>query len=288
MNEFKLKKADFWKMGRDLKRPECVLALPDGGLLVSDKRATATRIHANGDQTLVGPALTTANGLALGRDGTLFAADIDGELVYQVSPDGSHRTIAHGLTGAVNFVYVDPRDRLWVTVSTRTKPRPHAVNHPIPDGYVALVEQGTARVVAEGICFTNEVRFDAAGDTLYVAETATGRVLRAKVDGQGVPGKLEYFAPELFPGSRIDGICFDEDGYLWITEITRNGIHTLSPDGEHACIFEDPGAEVLNFPTSIAFGGADRTTAYVGSLNLDHIVCFKSPRAGLPMQHWIA
>ena len=37
---------------------------------------------------------------------------------------------------------------------------------------------------------------------------------------------------------------------------------------------------------SIAFGGPDLRTAYLGSLSGDTIATFRSPVAGLPLPHW--
>ncbi len=42
LSEFRLRAEDFEVVGRNLSRPECVLAEPDGSLWVSDKRGTAT------------------------------------------------------------------------------------------------------------------------------------------------------------------------------------------------------------------------------------------------------
>ncbi len=38
--------------------------------------------------------------------------------------------------------------------------------------------------------------------------------------------------------------------------------------------------------TSLAFGGPDLRTAYMGSLAGDSLAVFRSPVAGLPLAHW--
>ena len=46
------------------------------------------------------------------------------------------------------------------------------------------------------------------------------------------------------------------------------------------------GGKIVPWLTSITFGGADLTTAYLGTLKATALPCFKSPVAGLPMVHW--
>ncbi len=214
--------------------------------------------------------------------------DIDSECVYRVFPNGRHEVVTEELPGAVNFVYLDDGGRLWITVSTRTRPRSIATSKPVPDGYVAVRDASGLRTVAEGICFANELRIDSAGRHLYIAETTLGRVLRRAFLPDHTLGHAEVFGPDpLFDGAKIDGICFDAAGNLWVTEITRNALFTISPAGVAACVFDDPEGRILGCPTSIAFGGPDRRTAYVGSLTLKRLACFRAPFSGQRMRHWL-
>jgi gluconolactonase len=287
--KFRLRAQDFRFVGQGLSRPECVLAGADGTLWVSDNRASVMRIAPDGSQRLLGPATGLPNGLAMDRNGVLYIADIGAGALYRLFPDGRHELVLDRLDGrrlsAVNFVYLDARDRLWITLSTRTEPRLLAVETPTPDGYILLSDPSGVRIVADGICFTNEVRIDK--DQLYIAETALGRVLRRRIAPDGSLGAPAVFGPApLFPGAKIDGICLDAAGNLWVTEVTRNAILVISPEGEASTVFDDPERRILNFPTSIAFGGADRRTAYIGSLHMDRLACFQAPFPGQRMRHW--
>ncbi len=188
--------------------------------------------------------------------------------------------------GSVNFVFRDG-GRFWITISTRTEPRRQAVERAIPDGFILLYENGKARLAAEGICFTNEVRIDRARKHLYVAETGKGRVLRLPFRPDGTLGPAETYGPEsMFPGARIDGITFDADGNLWVTEITRNGLFVIAPDGACRCVFEDPSGKTIDFPASVVFAGPDLKTAYIGSIRMKRLAMFRSPVAGEPLDHW--
>ncbi len=278
------------RIGAALRRPECVLVRTDGDLIVSDSRGGVTLIGAGGGCRHVPAPGGTTNGIAQDRDGTLYLAGIDSGTVHALAPDGTGRlefaqVDGHDL-GAANFVHFDPAGDLWLTVSTRTVPRSRAIDQPIPDGYLVKRTTTGPRVMASGLCFANELRFDPAMHHVYLAESRRGRVVRMRILGSGDLGPVESFGPDpLFTGAVVDGLAFDVEGGLWVTEVTRNGIHRIDPDGRIHCLFEDPTAEVLNFPASIAFGGEDRKTVFVGSIRLDHLVTMRSWVAGAPMWH---
>jgi gluconolactonase len=288
--DFILKPEDITWRGEGLARPECVIAEKNGTLWCSDNRGGVTRIDAAGRQTVIGKMGGAPNGLALERGGAILVANIDDGALYRLHPDGRHELVLDTLDGrklgAVNFVYRDG-ERIWVTVSTRTEPRRQAVERGIDDGYVVLIDQGTAKIAAEGFVFTNEVRVDRARRHLYVAETGRGRVVRLPLAADGTLGRMEVYGPEtLFPGARVDGITFDGDGNLWVTEVGKNGLFVISPDGALNKVFGDPEGKVIDFPASLCFAGPDLRTAYIGSIRMKRLAAFRAPVAGEPMSHW--
>ncbi len=289
--DFTFAASDVGFLGEGLSRPECVLAERDGTLWCSDNRGGVTRIGRDGRQSVIGSIPGLPNGLALEREGTLLVANIEDGRLYRLYRDGRHEIVLDRFEGqplgAVNFVYRDFADRIWLTVSTRTEPRRRAVETAIPDGYILLLENGLARLAADRICFTNEVRIDAARRHLYAAETATGRVLRFPLGGDGTLGPRQVFGPDpLFPGARVDGLAFDADGHLWVTEITRNALFVIAPDGACRCVFEDPAARVVDFPASLCFAGPELRDVYIGSTRMQRLGMFRSPVAGAPLAHW--
>lgn len=290
LGDFRLAPGDFTFTGLDLSRPECIVEQPDGTLWVSDNRASLTRIDPDGTQTRVGTMGGAPNGFARDRQGRFWIADIEGGRVCRMSADGRHDVVLDHFDGAplgsANFVLADGEDTLWVSVSTRTVPRSRAIQAPIPDGLVLRIDGAgdgpvVARLAAGGFHFTNEVRIDAGRHHLYVAETAIGAVTRLPLRADGSLGAPEPFGPRpLFEGAHVDGIVFDSEGNLWVTEITRNAIIVLRPDGSAHTVFEDPAGAVLQVPTSITFIGSDRRTALVGSLRANRLACFRSPIPG--------
>ena len=89
----------------------------------------------------------------------------------------------------------------------------HALRTDLKDGYVAVYENGVLRVIAEGFGFTNEVRFDAAEEWLYVVETTGGCITRLRIDDDSNVAEREIFGPpNLGKGAWPDGIAFDTSG----------------------------------------------------------------------------
>ena len=299
-----------------LSRPESIIAEKDGALWTSDNRGGVTHISPDGVLQTVGSIGGDANGLAMDREGLFYIAHIEHGKVYKMDREGNHAVVLDEIDGqplgAVNFVFLDGKDRLWISVSTRSIPWFIAAAAPRPDGYIILIDEKGPRIVADGIYFTNEVRMNADESFLYASETMGNRILRYPVHEDGSLGQAEAFGPSQFDlGGYPDGITFDADGNLWVTHIIRNGLGVITPEGEHHVVFEDvnqPALEnavklieqnaltpeamfacvgpTIQFPTSVTFAGPDLKTAYIGSLAMPHLVKFQSPVAGLPMRHW--
>lgn len=328
IKDFRLNFDQLSFFGQNLHRPESIIATKDGTLWVSDNQAAVTRIDADGTQTAIGQMGAEPNGLAMDpvppllrgvrgdRQGNLYVANIGDGKFYKVYPDGTEEVILNEFEGkplgAPNFVFIDRRDRLWLSVSTRTLPWVEAAMNPRPDGYILLMDENGVRMVADGIYFTNEIRLDANEEYLYVAETMKSRILRFPVNPDGSLGAREVFGPDpLDYGALVDGFTFDIEGNLWLATPLRNGLGILTPDGDYHVVFEDvkPEAlknyvtkleanqvtpedifacagETLQFPTSVTFAGTDLKTVYVGSLIMPHLITFESPIPGLPMRHW--
>ena len=288
--KFRLQSIDFQSLGTNLSRPECIIATQDGCLFVSDMPGGILRIDRDGTQTRLGNIEGFPNGHAMDRQGDFLVTDIENGRLWRIRQDGTQEIALDNFAGeplgAVNFVMVDHNEAIWITVSTKAYPRTESLSNPRPDGYIIKLDKSGPKIMADGFYFANEARLDRSGEYLYVAETTRGRVVRLPLRSNGELGPVENFGPApLFPGARIDGIAFDQNGNLWVTEIARNGIHVITPDGQTVCVFEDPAGEVLRVPTSITFAGRDLRTAYIGSLTMDRLVSFRSPIAGEPLAH---
>jgi gluconolactonase len=331
--DFEIDKTSIRYVGEDLQRPECILAEPDGTLWAADARGGVVKISPDGTQAIItqkrsedfqkAPSEasrylegTLPNGLAFARNGDILIANFGTDCLEVMSRDGETKVLADSIDGEpigkVNFVLRDSRDRIWITVSTKVKNWMHALRTDLADGYIARYEDGAFRIVADGFRFTNEIRFDANEEWLYVVETTGGCISRLRVDGKGELKDREIFGPtRLGKGAWPDGIAFDSYGNLWGTMVYSDKLFVLTPEGDLKILLDegDPvkvdaleqaffrnhvtedvlfatGQGIAPWMASVTFGGPDLQTVYIGSLKGKRIPCFRAPAPGLPMVHW--
>jgi gluconolactonase len=331
--DFEIDRDSIRYIGQGLQRPECILAEPDGTLWSADARGGVVRIEPDGSQRIVTQKRsahfdvakteaeryltgTLPNGLAFAADGSILISDFGADCLEIMTRDGDTHRLADSIdgqpVGKVNFVLRDSKDRIWITVSTRIRNWMHALRTDLADGYIARYEAGAFRIVADGFHFTNEIRFDAAEEFLYVVETTGGCVSRLRVDDRGELSGREVFGPSsLGKGAWPDGIAFDSFGNLWGTMVYSDKLFVLTPQGDLKVLLDEGNPEKVNaleqqffnnhvtedvlFATgagiapwlaSVTFGGPDLSTIYLGSLKGNRIPYFRSPLPGLPMVHW--
>jgi sugar lactone lactonase YvrE len=330
---FEIDKSTLQYTGHDLQRPECILAESDGTLWSADARGGVVKILPDGSQYITTQKRseqfagasseatrylhgTLPNGLAFARNGDFLIANFGTDCLEVMSRDGNSRVLADTIDGQpigkVNFVLRDSKDRLWVTISTKVKNWMHALRADLKDGYIAVYENGRFHIVADGFGFTNEIRFDADEQFLYVVETTGGCVTRLRLNEDGSLTNREVFGPSnLGKGAWPDGIAFDTFGNLWGTMVYSDKLFVLTPAGDPRILLDegDPakvdalehqffnnhvtedvlfatGRGVAPWMASVTFGGPDLRTAYIGSLRGDRIPYFRAPAPGLPMVHW--
>jgi gluconolactonase len=320
-------------VGQGLQRPECILAERNGTLWSADARGGVMQIRPDGSQSLITQRLdshfnpagdagksllsgTLPNGLAFSRDGQFLIANFGTDRLEIMSRAGESRILMDQIDGRplgkVNFVLRDRKDRLWITISTRVNPWSEAITPKLADGYICLLDERGARVVADGFQFTNEIRLDAKEEWLYVAETCGKKVTRLRVQPDGSLRGRETFGPSSLGAGVIDGIAFDAFGNLWATIIFADRLIALTPEGELLELLNDGDAEatqafeaafasgepvafevlmrcggnICPWMASVTFGGDDLSSVYLGGLRSTSIPVFRSPVPGLPMVHW--
>ncbi len=308
-------------VGAGLSRPECVLATAAGNLYAADQRGNGgvSRTEANGKQTFFEAKSddfqVRPNGIAIRADGSFLLAHL-GETggVYHLHRDGRLAPHLMDVDGVelppTNFVMVDRAGRTWATVSTRLRPRARAYRADVADGFIVLQDERGARIVADGLGYTNECAIHPSGAWLYANETFARRLSRFRLAPNGDLGPRETVA-EFGAGSFPDGLAFDRDGGVWISAVVSNRVIRVAADGRQTVVLEDSLPEhvawveaeylagrlgrphldtiksrVLRNISSLAFGGPDLATCYLGCLLGDRIACFPSPVAGVEPVHW--
>ena len=320
-------------VGQGLQRPECILAERDGTLWSADARGGVMQIRPDGSQSLITQRVdsrfdlagdtaksllsgTLPNGLAFSRDREFLIANFGTDRLEIMSRAGESRVVLDQIDGKplgkVNFVLRDSEDRLWLTISTRVNPWSQAITPNLADGYICLLDERGARIVADGLQFANEIRFDAEEEWLYVAETCGKKVTRLRVRPDGSLRGRETFGPSSLGAGVVDGIAFDAFGNLWATMIFADRLIALTPEGQLLELLNDGDAEgnqafetafasgepvafevlmrcggrICTWMASVTFGGNDLSSVYLGGLRSSSIPVFRSPVPGLPMVHW--
>lgn len=327
-------------LGRDLQRPECILTEPDGTVWTADARGGVVQLLPNGEQRVINPFKTETvgrdqlsdaddnaryiqaegslpNGLCFAENRSAGGSDFiianwGTNHIERMTRDGRLTTLLTEIDGQplgkTNFPLRDSKGRIWFSVTTRTEPWSDQINTRATDGYLALMDENGVRVVADGFCGTNEIRFDDNEEWLYVVESTGWQISRLRVRPNGdLYGREVYARLNGFP----DGFAFDSIGNLWITLIFSDELVAVTPEGEVLTLLNDsqPDTKKALFDAyqnravtpqllaatqgtlcpwmaSLSFGGADLQTVYLGSLRGTRVPYFRSPVTGQKMIHW--
>jgi sugar lactone lactonase YvrE len=311
--------------GAGLNRPECLVThesglvfaadwFETGGVAIIDPQGDVSRIIAK--RPSHDPL--RPNGIALEAGGTFLVAHLGPETggLFRLHPDGHCEPVLLELDGEPlppsNFPLVDSRGRIWLTISTRKVPRALDYRPDAESGFIVLIENGAARIVADGLGYTNECVLSDDEKTLFVNETFARRLTRFSVQEDGSLADraiVAGFGAGTFP----DGVVLDAAGDFWITSIVSNRVIRVGRDGRQTTILEenDPDhlgevelafhegrmgrphldgspARTLRNISSLSFGGPSMNEAYLGCLLGDRIGMFHAPVRGVPASSYAA
>ena len=306
-------------VGDDLNRPESVIATAKGELFVSDHACGVYELGKPKKKLEGVPQGFLTNGIALTPEREFLVANLGttcGGGIWRI--DRQHRLtpVLMEVDGvpltSTNFVTIDAVGRTWISMSTRLVPRELAFHGDTADGFIAVRDERGSRIVADGIAFTNECRVDPSGRWLYVNETYGRKLSRFPIIGQsdwqlGPKEVVHSFTDGDFP----DGLTFDSEGGVWVACVVSNRVVRVEENGNVSVVLEDPdaaliaiaeshyakgvlsrgdidsgGTRSLRNVSSIAFGGADLKTVYLGNLAGQRLATFQSPIAGAEPPHW--
>jgi sugar lactone lactonase YvrE len=196
--------------------------------------------------------------LAFARDGGLVLAMQDGLArlaTWEAEPvPFGDRPLAGRPDLRFNDGRTDARGRFWVgSVNTAKSSRDAALYRFEADGAATLIEGN--------MLTCNGAAFNAGGTRFCHADTPSHALRGYRVDAAGeLVDRVILHQFEQGTG-RPDGGSFDETGYYWTALFDGGRVVRVAPDGTIAATVPLP----VPRPTMIAFGGADRRTAYVTS-----------------------
>ncbi len=128
--------------------------------------------------------------------------------------------------------------------------------------------RGELRQLFKGITIPNAICFTPDGSAAHFADTATGRVMKVALDGQGWPqGEPEVWLDLDRAGLNPDGAVIDAEGRFWNAQWGAGRVACYAPDGVFLHAVETPDAPHSSCP---AFGGADLSTLFVTTA-LEHM-----------------
>jgi sugar lactone lactonase YvrE len=205
------------------------------------------------------------------RAGGGFVAAL-GDSVVVTGPDGEIEReitrVEHTTAGMrFNEGKCDPFGRFLVGSMNGTTGEPDAALY-------AVEADGTTRVLRGGFGVTNGFEWSDDGSVMYVTDTSTSTIYRAAYGPAGELGELEPF----IVGAAHDGLVRDDEGCFWSAIYGGGRVERYGPDGSHLESVELPVPNV----TSVAFGGPDMSTLFVGSAreNLTEAQLEQYPHSG--------
>jgi len=293
---------------------EGLATAPDGTLAFSCDRAAVGIRWPDGRIAFFGEPIATG-GLAFDTQGRIIAASV-GALHHRPGP---LRRIDPA-TGRVDVLVERLEGRELVASNAPVVARDGTIycSHSgwsvgnigttLAEGFIyAVAPDGAARIVARGLRGVNGLCLGAGDRMLFAAMTAQGRVAawhRSPSDGSLVPAgfygpllgrvQADQRAVEIRampPSLRAltgycDGVVLDRVGTLYATLPFANRIVAIDRCGRLSTLVHDPSGQCIDFPTNLAWGGADLRHLFVVSRGSGKVVTARMPVAGLPTANW--
>jgi len=274
-----------------LKFPEGPIAMPDGSvILVEIARGTLSRVW-NGKVEVVCDLGGGPNGAALGPDGAVYVANngggglaggprpaaqggIDRVDLSTGKGERLYDAVGDNPLSAPNDIAFDKDGGFWFTDFGRTTGRTRHLS----GVYYAKPDGSQATEISFGGTGYNGIGLSPDEETVYAAETYTGRLIAFDLSGPGqvVKGGRGGRMVGAAPGRAFfDSLALQANGDICVASI-GDGITTMTPTG---AVKQTPLPDTL--VTNICFGGADMRTAYITLSDTGCLGVMQWPEPGL-------
>ncbi|HEY0260834.1 MAG TPA: SMP-30/gluconolactonase/LRE family protein [Lacisediminihabitans sp.] len=189
-------------------------------------------------------ALAASGGYVVSLGDRVVSADGSGTVTAELA------AIDHG-PGILrlNEGKCDPYGR-WVTGSMSLTGEPDGAMYSVTAG-------GELRLLRGGLGVANGFEWSLDDSEMFFTDTSVGTIYRAPYGRDGGLGEVKPF----HSGLAHDGLTIDAEGCLWSAIYGGGRVVRYRPDGREDLSVELPVPNV----TSVAFGGAGRSTLFVAS-----------------------
>jgi sugar lactone lactonase YvrE len=227
----------------------------DGRLWFVDTHGDAIYTLDEGGQLDVAVHTKHPAGLGWFPDGTLVFSTMQSAQIKTITPDGTESVLVdlNDRAWSTNDLVVDPDGRIYADLYQKP-----ATGYPMGE-IVLVTPDGEARIVAGDLVTPNGIAITPNRSTLVLTETFTGKLHAFTIEEDGTLSNQRVFA-DLGAHRQPDGLCFDEEGAVWVGSSFSSEFLRVRDGGEVTHVIETPpGALAI----ATALGGDDRRTLFL-------------------------
>ncbi|HWJ53368.1 MAG TPA: SMP-30/gluconolactonase/LRE family protein [Propionibacteriaceae bacterium] len=122
-----------------------------------------------------------------------------------------------------------------------------------------LDPDGSVHVTLREVTISNGLQWNRAGDTVYYADTPTGRVDNFDFDAPSGAFTDRRTFTEISGGGHPDGMAIDEEDGIWVALWGGSAVHRYDSAGQLDLVVELPVSNV----TACTFGGPNLQTLFI-------------------------
>ena len=279
-------------------------------LLVEIERQTLSRLKADGTVDVVAQVPGGPNGAAIGPDGRVYICNnggmgwmrdgntlrphgalagykggwIDVVDLASAKVERLYDRCGDNLLQGPNDIVFDQQGGFWFTDLGKRRERD------MDRGFVywARADGSEIREVSGPMVTPNGIGLSPDGDTLYVAETDTGRIWAFEILAPGKLRLLPWPSPcggRLVAGlggyARFDSLAISASGTICAATVEGCSIAEISP--QHGLLRHHTVPDMLT--TNICFGGPDLRTAYVTMSHTGQLAALNWHEPGLKLAY---